>query len=335
MKQFLASNTKYKALIEWQSLKLSSYASIHKYVDKFWDLNLKTTVYKKIDFEEQKQQFCVAVSEDMKKYVNSQRPKTILAVIHHTMVAARINFQQGAKRNIKPMEMKDKHEPKGKNNPQHSSKGTFSNNKDKEKGVYKGKNMLTPKELEHYRKDNKCFKCVEQGHTYHTCPQRNVRNEQPKASMVEAPKEDIHCKVSPLSYAWGNSASSWQSLSVWRQRIRARSLSVQAQLKGGAGGKRKQQQPQLKWAEKVGWGMVAAGAVVVAATLAALLPVLLLGGLALLVVAFLTVAIAALVCIGITLYFVSRSERKQRASQPQGFTGTSFHMFQPTSLSQG
>ncbi|MCO5608354.1 hypothetical protein L7F22_062562 [Adiantum nelumboides] len=119
------------------------------------------------------------------------------------MVAAKINFQQGAKRNLKPMEIKEKHEHKGKNQPQNASKGNSSNNKAKEKGVYKGKNRLILEELEHYRKDNRCFKCGEQGHAYRACPQRNARNEQPRASIIEAPKEDVHCKGSPLSYAWG------------------------------------------------------------------------------------------------------------------------------------
>ncbi|MCO5580337.1 hypothetical protein L7F22_034203 [Adiantum nelumboides] len=157
----------------------------------------------KIDFEEQNQQFCAGLPEDINEYVNSQRPKTISAVIHHTTVAARINFQQGAKRNLKPMEIKEKHEHKGKNQPQNSSKGNSSNNKAKEKGVYKGNNRLTPEELECYRKDNRCFKCGEQGHAYRACPQRNARNEQPRASIIDAPKEDVHCKGSPLSFAWG------------------------------------------------------------------------------------------------------------------------------------
>ncbi|MCO5554859.1 hypothetical protein L7F22_008395 [Adiantum nelumboides] len=203
MKQFLSSDAKDKVLTEWQSLKLTPYESIHKYVYKFWDLHLKATVYKKIDFEEQKQQFCEGLPEDMNKYLNSQRPKTILAVIHHTMVAARINFQQGAKRNLKPMEIKEKHEHKGKDQSQNSSKGNSSNNKAKEKGVYKGKNRLTAEELERYRKDNRCLKCGEQGHAYQACPQRNACNEQPRASIIEAPKEDVHCNGSPLSYAWG------------------------------------------------------------------------------------------------------------------------------------
>ncbi|MCO5573163.1 hypothetical protein L7F22_026929 [Adiantum nelumboides] len=207
MKQFLSSDAKDKVLTEWQSLKLSPYESIHKYVEKFWDLHLKATVYKKIDFEEQKQQFYAGLLEDMNEYVNSQRPKSNSAVIQHTMVAARIDFQQGAKRNLKPMEMKKKHDRKGKNHPQNSCKGTSSSNKAKEKGVYKGKNRLTLEDLEHYHKDNRCFKCGEQGHPYRTCPQRNARNEQPRASIIEAPKEDVHCKGSSLSYAWGKLAN--------------------------------------------------------------------------------------------------------------------------------
>ncbi|MCO5602196.1 hypothetical protein L7F22_056324 [Adiantum nelumboides] len=75
MKQFLASDAKDKVLTEWRSLKLSPYESIHKYVDKFWDLHLKATVYKKIDFEEQKQQFCAGLPEDMNER-RAQRPPT-------------------------------------------------------------------------------------------------------------------------------------------------------------------------------------------------------------------------------------------------------------------
>ncbi|MCO5614478.1 hypothetical protein L7F22_068761 [Adiantum nelumboides] len=75
MKQFLSSDAKDKVLTKWRSLKLAPFESIHRYVDKFWDLHLKATVYKKIDFEEQKQQFCAGLLEDMNEYVNSQRPK--------------------------------------------------------------------------------------------------------------------------------------------------------------------------------------------------------------------------------------------------------------------
>ena len=64
-------------LTEWQSLKMAPYESTQKYVDKFWELHLKATVYKQIDFAEQKQQFCAGLPEEISEYVNSQRPKTI------------------------------------------------------------------------------------------------------------------------------------------------------------------------------------------------------------------------------------------------------------------
>ncbi|MCO5559560.1 hypothetical protein L7F22_013161 [Adiantum nelumboides] len=137
MKQFLASNAKDKLLTKWRTLKLTPYESIHKYADKFWDLHLKANVYKKIDFEEQNQQFCAGLPEDMNEYVNSQRPKSISTVIHHTMVAARIKSQQRAKRNLKPMKAKDIHEDIGKNFSQNSSKSNSNNNKAKEKGIFK------------------------------------------------------------------------------------------------------------------------------------------------------------------------------------------------------
>ncbi|MCO5612579.1 hypothetical protein L7F22_066847 [Adiantum nelumboides] len=116
-----------KAPKTWKAIR----ASIMKH-------SLPTTP--KLDFEEQKQQFCAWLPKDMNEYVYSQRSKSILAVIHPNMVAARINFQQGTKRNRKRMEMKDKPEYKGKNYSQNFSKGSSSNNKAKEKGVYKGKN---------------------------------------------------------------------------------------------------------------------------------------------------------------------------------------------------
>ncbi|RYA67130.1 hypothetical protein DD592_27770, partial [Enterobacter cloacae complex sp. 2DZ2F20B] len=120
------------------------------------------------------------------------------------MVASRINFQTGAKRNNKPMENKGSNEAKGKDNVQKSPKG--NSNKAKEKGVYKGKNKLSPEEIERYRKDNRCFKCGEQGHAYRACPQKNNRQDPPRATLVEIQEEETHQthhKGSPLCPAWG------------------------------------------------------------------------------------------------------------------------------------
>ena len=56
MKQFLTDQAKDDVLTQWQGLKLEKGETMQKYTDKFWDLHLKATVYKKIDFLEQKQQ---------------------------------------------------------------------------------------------------------------------------------------------------------------------------------------------------------------------------------------------------------------------------------------
>ncbi|MCO5575299.1 hypothetical protein L7F22_029099 [Adiantum nelumboides] len=114
MKQFLARDAKDKVLTEWRSLNLSPNESIQKYVDKFWDLHLKATVYKKIDFEEQKQQFSAGLLEDMNEYVNSQRPKSISAVIHHTMVAIRINSNKGLRGVLSPWKQMTSRSTKGR-----------------------------------------------------------------------------------------------------------------------------------------------------------------------------------------------------------------------------
>ena len=55
MKKFLTDQAKDDVLTQWQGLKLEKGETMQKYIDKFWDLHLKATIYKKIDFLEQKQ----------------------------------------------------------------------------------------------------------------------------------------------------------------------------------------------------------------------------------------------------------------------------------------
>ena len=90
MKQFLHEQAQDDVLSTWRSLKLGEGESLQKYVEKFWDASLKATVYMKIDFLEQRQQFCAGLPEDMRTYVQALRPKTIAEVIHHTAVAYKI-----------------------------------------------------------------------------------------------------------------------------------------------------------------------------------------------------------------------------------------------------
>ena len=168
MTQFLTENAKDDVFTSWRGLKLERGESMQKYVDKFWDLHLKATVFKKIDFAKQKQQYCVGLPEDMKTYVNAQKPKTISEVIHHSLVAAKI-FPSN-KVAVKPMEKGEKAQPF--DHPQRDHKN--NQGKKKGKGVFLGQQKLSPEELEKYKKENRCFKCGEQGHSYRACPKAVV-----------------------------------------------------------------------------------------------------------------------------------------------------------------
>ena len=68
------SDAKDKVLSQWRSLRMQTQETMQRYIDKFWELHLKATVYKKLDFAKQKQQFCAGLSEEVGEYVNSQRP---------------------------------------------------------------------------------------------------------------------------------------------------------------------------------------------------------------------------------------------------------------------
>ena len=83
-----------------------------------------------------------------------------------------LNFNTGEKKGFKSRESRETREQKGKNqanvqtsNAAHNNNPNNHNkaNKTKEKG-YKGKACLTEAQMEQYQKDNKCFKCGEQGH---------------------------------------------------------------------------------------------------------------------------------------------------------------------------
>ena len=57
--------------------------------------------------------------------------------------------------------------------------------------------------MEEYRKDNKCFKCKEQGNVSCICPKHHKHAKNPRATLVKAQEEDYQRKDSSLSYAWG------------------------------------------------------------------------------------------------------------------------------------
>ena len=209
MTQFLTDDAKDDTLTAWRGLKLEKGESIKKYIDKFWDLHLKACVFEDINFQSQKQQYCAGLPEDMRAYIYAQKPKTISAVIHHSMLAVKI-FSPSPKVVAKPSEKEDKQHNQATNTNRPSTGKKIINdhksndaNKGKNKGQYRGSNKLSPEELDQYRKANKCFRCGVQGHTYRECPKKlNGNKEAPEASSIEA--NVIHDPIaSQLCYAWG------------------------------------------------------------------------------------------------------------------------------------
>ncbi|MCO5578287.1 hypothetical protein L7F22_032127 [Adiantum nelumboides] len=130
MKQFLSHGASDQVLTAWRSLKLDEGENIQRYLEKFWDLHLKAKVYKRINFSEQKQQFCAGLPEEWREYVNAQRPKTISEVIHHSMIASNIKFQQMDK-GEKSKFVKEKPQEKGRQ-PQENTYNKYGKPKDKQ-----------------------------------------------------------------------------------------------------------------------------------------------------------------------------------------------------------
>ena len=156
MNQFLTDQAKDDVLTAWRGLKLDKGETIQKYTDKFWDLHLKATIFKKIDFPEQKQQLCAGLNEDMKAYVNAQKPKTISEVIHHAMVASKIfPSSKGVPKQVDHQEKTNEEDWVMRDARPFGNKDSRPNNgKKKDKNGYKCQNPLTPKVMEKYCKEN-------------------------------------------------------------------------------------------------------------------------------------------------------------------------------------
>ena len=103
----------------------------------------------------------------MGEYTNSQRPRSISTVIHHSIVASHIYFQGGEK----PSKWKEVEESKvkGIKLPNASKTQDAKKDKPKEKGR-KGGSKLSLMEMEHYWKEGNCFKCGEYGSMSQECP---------------------------------------------------------------------------------------------------------------------------------------------------------------------
>ncbi|MCO5546841.1 hypothetical protein L7F22_000278 [Adiantum nelumboides] len=71
LKQFLQAEAKDEVLTTWRSLKMNKNEPIQKYVERFWDANLKAMVYKRIDFAKQRQQYCARLTDEIREYVQA------------------------------------------------------------------------------------------------------------------------------------------------------------------------------------------------------------------------------------------------------------------------
>ena len=86
-----------------------------------------------------------------------------------------------------PQKGENSHEETRPKLPSANNKGkvNYNNNnisKKWEKGAYKDDIKLSPKELEQYQKDHKCFWCGKQGHTYRECPmKKQCQKDKPQA----------------------------------------------------------------------------------------------------------------------------------------------------------
>ena len=61
-----------------------------------------------------------------------------------------------------------------------------NNGKKKEKNGYKGQNSLTLEVMEKYCKENQCFCCGEQGHSYPDCPKKTP------SKLRSYPNSELH-----------------------------------------------------------------------------------------------------------------------------------------------
>ena len=139
----------------------------------------------------------------MKTYINAQKPKTISEVIHHSLVVAKIFAPN--KGFVKPQDNGDKNSKDCANKDAKAignKDQRATNGKKKEAKAYKGQNKLSPVELEKYHKENCCFWCGEQGHSYRNCPKKTQGT--PQASNILSTHDDEPVQSSSqLLYTWG------------------------------------------------------------------------------------------------------------------------------------
>lgn len=177
MQQFLTANVKDDVFTVWRGLNLEKGENIHKYVEEFWDLYLKASIFQEISFQEQRQQYCARLPDDVHSYINEHSPRSISEVIHCSMFGMKI-FNT-SKTSFLCFDKSEKVQPK------ESSQRTLSGNGKKKKRPYNGFNYKTAKELSQLCRENKCFTCSEVGHMSKDCPCKKLKQESPWVTQVK------------------------------------------------------------------------------------------------------------------------------------------------------
>ena len=113
--------------------------------------------------------------------MNAQSPKSISAMIHHSIVAAKIFLPVTTKAVVQAGEKKER-PTQGERPPTNANR--VKGDKKKDKGLLKDKNFLSLEEMERYCKENQCYKCGEQGHAYRDCSLLMAKNDKPQASKI-------------------------------------------------------------------------------------------------------------------------------------------------------
>ena len=132
--------------------------------------------------------------EEIRSYVNDQKPCTIEKVIHRSKVAMKIfPTHKGAPKPNEQSKKVHKREQASKD-----PKGNGSNVK-KDKKPYLGKGKLSIEEIERYKNKNWCYKCGDQGHISRACTKHKVP---PKAKKIHHPFKEAE-ETSRLCFAWG------------------------------------------------------------------------------------------------------------------------------------
>lgn len=152
-------------------------------------------MFAEITFQEQRQQYCAGLPDDVRSYINERETTSISEVIHRLMVGIKI-FNDGKSRFTRA----DKGEKVPSKEP--SQKTFTKDKKKKKKRPYNKSNRKTAEKLNQLCKENKCFRCKQEGHMSKECPSKKTKQESPMVTHVQTHQE-MAGQATQLCFAWG------------------------------------------------------------------------------------------------------------------------------------